>query len=107
MGMPKQPLLLLFLITLVSSSQKPTVVEARALSLIPQQSKNYPQNQYSVFQSLFFFTDICLILYVQLQDLQTSSPRSGLFASVAMAKKASAQVHGQSLALSSNVFPGN
>lgn len=43
---PKQLLLLLFLITLVSSSQKARVVEARSLSLVPQQSKNnYHKNQ--------------------------------------------------------------
>lgn len=42
MGIPKQQLLiLLFLITLVSSYQKPRVAEARGLSLMPQQGKNY------------------------------------------------------------------
>lgn len=106
MGLPKPLLLLLLLITIVSTSQKPIVTEARPLS---QQSKNYTL-------SLFFFPFFSLIfgdfgLYYlvsfELQDFQRSSRHLELLASVVMAKKVNARVHGQGLALSSSAFPGN
>ncbi|KAK9986437.1 hypothetical protein SO802_031388 [Lithocarpus litseifolius] len=43
----------------------------------------------------------------ELQDFQRFSRHLELLASVVMAKKANARVHGQGLALSSSAFPGN
>ena len=105
MGLPKPLLLLLLLITIVSTSQKPIVTEARPLS---QQSKNYTI-------SLFFFSFFLIFgdfrLYYlesfELQDFQRFSRHLELLASVVMAKKVNVRVHGQGLALSSSAFPGN
>uniref|UniRef100_A0A7N2M4A7 Uncharacterized protein n=1 Tax=Quercus lobata TaxID=97700 RepID=A0A7N2M4A7_QUELO len=80
MGLPKPLLLLLLLTTIVSTSQKPIVTEARPLS-----------------QQMSF----------ELQDFQRFSRHLELLASVVMAKRVNARVHGQGLALSSNAFPGN
>ena len=106
MGLPKPLLLLLLLITIVSTSQKPIVTEARPLS---QQSKNYTISVLFFFSFFLIFGDFRLYYLesFELQDFQRFSRHLELLASVVMAKKVNVRVHGQGLALSSSAFPGN
>lgn len=107
MGLPKPLLLLLLLTTIVSTSQKPIVTEARPLS---QQSKNYTISLFCFFFCFsLIFGDFRLYYLVsfELQDFQRFSRHLELLASVVMAKKVNVRVHGQGLALSSSAFPGN